>query len=427
MRFLRKNYYLLTLLLGLLLVLPSHKVSAQNSNNVIVRLTDAAGEEPVAFATVSLTKKGAKSPLKFVLSNEEGKATLDKIPSGEYILKAELMGYQPYTVEINVKGNVDLGQIQMRLDSETLNAATVTDVGNPIVMKKDTVEYTASSFKTTDNDMLEDLLKKLPGVEVSEDGSVTANGQTISKILIDGKTFFLDDPQLATKNIPAKIINKVKVVDRKSEQARFTGIDDGEEEHIIDLSIQKGMMNGLFGNIMLGGGHDLPEDKDNAIADDFRYQGAGFIGRFTEKNQLSIILNSNNTNNRGFNDLAGSSMQGMRGGGGGMGRGGGGGFGGGRNGISTSWMGGVNGTSNFFEDKMEAGGNYLFNSNSRKVLEDSYRETYVSDTETLIYKQDGMSENNSSGHRFGARIEHKFSENTSFIFQPQSPIPNPHS
>ena len=113
-------------------------------------------------------------------------------------------------------------------------------------MKKDTIEYNASSFKTSDNDMLEELLKKLPGVEVSEDGSITANGQTISKITIDGKTFFLDDPSLASKNIPAKIIQKVKVVEKKSDQAMFTGIDDGNEETVIDLSIQPGMMQGWF-------------------------------------------------------------------------------------------------------------------------------------------------------------------------------------
>lgn len=137
-------------------------------------------------------------------------------------------------------------------DKQVLDAASVSATGNPIVIKKDTIEYNATSFKTTDNDMLEDLLKKLPGVEVGSDGSVTANGQTISKITIDGKTFFLDDPQLASKNIPAKIVDKVKVVQKKSDQAQFTGIDDGQEETVIDLSIQKGMMNGVFGNVMAG-------------------------------------------------------------------------------------------------------------------------------------------------------------------------------
>ncbi|MDY0168452.1 MAG: hypothetical protein RBS80_18025, partial [Thermoguttaceae bacterium] len=210
-----------------------------------------------------------------------------------------------------------------------------------IIVKKDTVEYQASSFKTTDNDMLEDLLKKLPGVEVSSDGTVTANGKTISKITIDGKTFFLNDPQLATKNIPAKIVEKVKVLEKKSDEAEFTGINDGNEETVIDLSVMKGMMNGWFGDVAAGGGYDLRNavsDEESAIANQStisnkpRFQASGIVARFTEDTQLSFVGNANNTNNRGFADMAGSMMSGMRGGrgmggmGGGMGGGGGGGF-----------------------------------------------------------------------------------------------------
>ena len=301
-------------------------------------------------------------------------------------------------------------------DKQVLDAASVSATGNPIVIKKDTIEYNATSFKTTDNDMLEDLLKKLPGVEVGSDGSVTANGQTISKITIDGKTFFLDDPQLASKNIPAKIVDKVKVVQKKSDQAQFTGIDDGQEETVIDLSIQKGMMNGVFGNVMAGAGHDWLENTTNGNGD-WRYQGAAFAGRFTEKSQLSLIFNGNNTNNRGFNDLAGSRMRGMRGGGGGMGRGSGGW--GNTNGITTSWMGGVNGSWDLFQDKMSLGANYLYNSTKNDVQERSEKTTFLDDGSSLIYNNDGFSLNKTDGHRFGARLEHKFSDNTSIIFQPQ--------
>lgn len=223
------------------------------------------------------------------------------------------MGYKPLEKEVKVEGRLDLGVLKMREDAKLIDAASVSAVGNPIIMKKDTIEYNASSFKTSDNDMLEDLLKKLPGVEVSSDGTVTANGETIKKITIDGKTFFLDDPQLATKNIPAKIVEKVKVVDRKSEQARFTGIDDGQEETIIDLSNYKGMMDGWFGNVMAGGGHDLPDEgyyqeKDEFQKEGWRYQGAGIIGNFKEDSQLSIIVNANNTNNSGFNNNSGNNM-----------------------------------------------------------------------------------------------------------------------
>ena len=382
--------------------------------SVSVKLQDAASGDPVGFATVSLTP--AKGSAKYALSDHEGKAVVEKLRAGTYTFKAEIMGYKPYSQEVKLEKDLDLGTVRMELDQEVLDAAKVSATGNPIVIKKDTVEYNASSFKISDNHVLEDLLKKLPGVEVAEDGSITANGETITKITIDGKTFFLDDPTLASKNLPAKIVDKVKVVKKKSEQAEFTGIDDGEEETVIDLSVKKGMMNGLFGNVMAGGGHDIPSDA--AAMNDWRYQGAFMGGRFTESSQISILANGNNTNNRGFNDMAGSMMNSMMGSSGGMGRGTGG-FGRGGNGVTTSWMAGANGNWDLLDKKMQLGGNYLYNGSKTDVLEDSYKETYLTDGSTLINDNDGYSNRNTYGHRVGIQLDHKFSENTSILFRPQ--------
>ena len=390
-------------------------VYAQGHFTVKLRLVDDKTAEPVGFATVSLSEKGSDKPSSYVLSDSEGKASLTKVAKKTYVLKAELMGYKTHQQELQVEKSIDLGDIRMSEDVEVLDASKVSAVGNPIVVKKDTIEYNASSFKISDNDMLEELLKKLPGVEVGTDGSITANGETINKITIDGKTFFLDDPQLASKNIPAKLVEKVKVVEKKSEQAEFTGIDDGEEETVIDLSIRKGMMNGVFGNIMGGGGHDMPSPQNDM--NDWRYQGAAMVGRFTDKSQLSVILNANNTNNRGFNDMAGSMMQGMRGGGGGMGRGMGGW--GRSNGITTSWMGGLNGAFELLDGDMELAGNYLYNGSDNYVEETSTKTTYLEDGSRLIYDNNGYSTTRSQGHRFGVRLEHEFSENTSILFEPQ--------
>ena len=389
----------------------SISAAAQNYN-LTVSLEDKDTGEPVGFATVSVTPEGKTKATKYSLSDSHGKARIEGVKAGKYTIKAELMGYKAFEQEVNVSKTSDLGIFKMEQDKEVLDAANISAVGNPIVIKKDTVEYNASSFKTTENDALEELLKKLPGVEINEDGSITANGETISKITIDGKTFFLDDPQLATKNLPAKIVDKVKVVKKKSEQAEFTGIDDGQEEYVIDLQVKKGMMNGLFGNVMLGGGHDVPSSQ--AATSDYRYQGAGMIGKFTDKTQISLILNGNNTNNRGFNDLSGSMMQGMRGGG--MGRGGGG-WGNG-NGITTSWMGGLNGAWTLFDGKMDLGGNYLYNNTSRLVEEESYKEVYK-EGQTTIYQNSGFNDTWSDGHRMGFRLDHKFSDNTSLLIQPQ--------
>ena len=405
--FIRNFLFVLTLMAGT-------PALAQSIYSIKLHLSDEKTSEPVAFATASVTVKGEQHPLKYTLTDDKGDATITKLKKGTYILRAELMGYKTYTKEIFVEKNIELGTIKMQEDAEVLDAARVSDVGNPIVIKKDTVEYNASSFKTSDNDMLEQLLKKLPGIEVAADGSITANGETIKKITIDGKTFFLDDPQLASKNIPAKIVEKVKVVEKKSDQAMFTGIDDGEEETIIDLRLRPGMAQGWFGNIMGGGGHDVPGPRSSM--NDWRYQGAAMVGRFTDKSQISIILNANNTNNRGFNDVAGGMMQGMRGG---MGMGGrGGGFGGG-NGISNTWMGGVNGAFTLFDGDMELGSNYLYNGSDKVVEEISSKTTYMTDGSSLLNENSGGDNTFSQGHRFGVRMEHKFSENTSLLFEPQ--------
>ncbi len=388
---------------------------AQNYK-ISLKLEDATNGEPVGFATVSATPE--KGDPKYALTNHDGSATVEKLRAGKYTLKAEIMGYVTFEKAIDLKESLDLGTVKMEQDTQVLDAASVSATGNPIIVKKDTIEYNASSYKISDDNVLEDLLKKLPGVEVDENGTITANGETITKITIGGKTFFLDDPQLASKNIPAKLVDKVKVVKKKSEQAEFTGIDDGEDETIIDLSVKPGMMNGVFGNAMAGGGYDIPSSGEyTPFKDHFRWQGAFMGGRFTEDSQISVIANANNTNNRGFNDLSGSMMNSMMGGGGGMGRGGGGW--GNSNGVVTSWMGGVNGVWDLLDKKMELGGNYLYNGTQTDVLEDTYKETFRNDGSTLISSTKGSSSRFTDGHRFGVRLEHKFSENTSILFQPQ--------
>jgi hypothetical protein len=388
-------------------------LGAQN-HTLTLQLQDAATGEAVGFATVSVTP--AKGQAKYTLSGSDGKATLEKVRTGTYTLKAELMGYKPYVKELEVKADANLGVVKMEQDLEVLDAASVSAVGNPIIVKKDTVEYNASSFKISDDNMLVDLLKKLPGIEVAEDGTITSQGETIKKITIDGKTFFLDDPQLASSNLPAKLIEKVKVIKKKSEQAEFTGIDDGNDETIIDLTVQKGMMNGVFGNLTAGGGHDIP--SQNNSLNDWRFTGNGMVGRFTEGSQLSLILNANNANAIGFGNFSGNMMGAMMGGM--MGRGGfGGGTGFGGSGITTSWMGGANAAMDLLDKKMEFAANYTYNGSNNSNIQDSYKETYRADGSSIINQTNSDNTQNTYGHRVGMRIDHKFSENTSLMIQPQ--------
>lgn len=401
----RMNSKIFILSLGLFL-----SISLGAQNIVTANLRDSQNGDAVAFATVSLTRDGANKVYKYVLSSDKGVVKFEGVRRGNYELKAELLGYKVFTRKISVDADLSLGVLKMKPDAQQLEAAKVTDVGNPIIIKKDTIEYNASSFKTTENDVLQDLLQKLPGIEIADDGSITSNGQTISKITIDGKTFFLDDPQLASKNIPAKLVEKVKVVNKKSEQAEFTGIDDGEEETVIDLSVRKGMLKGSFGNVMGGVGHDMPSSA--ALVNDWRIEGAGFLGDFTDKRQLSVLFNANNTNNRGFNDLSGSMMGSMRGGGGYRGRGGR------QNGINTSYMAGANGAWTLFHDRMDLAGNYLFSRTDSDVLSENEKTTYL-DGSNLIYNTNGSNNTVSDGHRFGIRLDHVFNKNTSILFEPR--------
>ena len=398
----------------LMLLLISGALNAQAQNySLKIKLVDKSNGEPVGYATVAITPAGKTDVFKYTQSDGDGAAEIKGIPAGKYKVSAILMGYDNYEETIDINKNTDLGTKEMNVQANFLEGATVTDIGNPIVVKKDTIEHNVTLIKSADNDVLEDLLKRLPGVEVSTDGTITANGKTISKIQIDGKQFFLDDPSIASKNLPANIIEKVRVVEKKSEQAEFTGIDDGEEETVLDLGIKKGMMNGWFGNVMGGGGHDL---QGAGAINDPRYQAAAMVANFTESKQLAFIGNANNTNNRGFNDLAASAMGGMRGGGFRGGQGGqGGGWGG--NGISSSYMAGFNGGYTW-KNRSEIVGNAMFNGNERYVEEKTARQTFQKDGSTLYADDDGFTRTSTWGVRAGARADWKISKNTSLLFEP---------
>lgn len=399
----------------LMLLIVTGAVAAQAQNfNLKIKLVDKATKEPVGYATVALTPDGKTDVFKYTQSDDQGAAEIKGIPAGKYKVSAILMGYDNYEEVIAISKDTDLGIKEMNVQANFLQGATVSDVGNPITVKKDTITHNVTLIKSGDNDMLEDLLKKLPGVEVNSDGTITANGKTISKIKIGGREFFLDDPSIASKNLPANIIEKVSIVEEKSEQARFTGIDDGEEETIIDLGVRKGMMNGWMGNFMAGGGHDLVEK--GTTPNDIRYQGAAMAANFNENSQLAFIGNINNTNNRGFNDMAASAMGGMRGGGmrGGMG-GMGGGWGG--NGISTSYMAGFNGGYTW-KNKSEIVGNAMFNGNERVLEEKSSNQILLKDKSWQISDDDGRTVTNTYGVRGGVRADWKISEKTSILFEP---------
>jgi len=253
-------------------------------------VTDTMGV-PLPYTTVVILKQQDSSMLSYAISDELGGFEMEKIPSGDYILKLSFMGYQNQTKQIKVTGTnkeVYVGAIIMKDERNSLNELIVEGEQIPIVFKRDTVEYNAGSFKTKKNDNVEGLLEKMPGIEVDQDGNVTAHGKTVTKVLVDGKEFFGDDPKIATKNIPADAIDKVQVFDKKSELSDFTGVDDGIRERTINLTLKEDRKQGYFGDAYGGVGY---EDK---------YEAKLNLNRFSKTAQFTSLLMANNVNKQGF-------------------------------------------------------------------------------------------------------------------------------
>lgn len=246
---------------------------------------------PLPAATVRLVTAKDSTYVSAVTTQDNGRFAIRNITDGNYKLIASYLGYRQYIMTLKVSGkNISASTIALEPSSIQLKEATVTGIRTPIKVMQDTVEFNADSYKTQPNAVVEDLLKRLPGVEVDSDGKITANGKEVTKILVDGKEFFSDDPTVASRNLPVDMVDKLQVVDRKSDLARITGVDDGEEETVINLTVKKGMKNGWFGNAEAGYGTDD------------RYAANFNINRFWNDNQFTLLGSFNNINQLGFND-----------------------------------------------------------------------------------------------------------------------------
>lgn len=272
----------------------------QRNRNLKVRLTlvDSKTSEPISWASVYLIPDRDTTITHFALSDDKGDVLIEEVPTGKYELNAEMIGYLPYKKVYTFKGwEYDAGIIKMEENPEYIDAATVSAVGNAITIKKDTIEFNASSFKVGENAMLEDLIKKMPGMEVSDDGTVTLNGEKIDKITVGGKTFFFNDPTAALKNLPAKIVDKIKVVDKTKDEAEVKGIvTKDDKEKVMDVELKEEFTKGWYGNARLGAGSTLtPKTEDNLIDDrGLLYNGNAMVTGYTEKDQIVFIGNAYN-------------------------------------------------------------------------------------------------------------------------------------
>lgn len=273
----------------------SEDMFGRTSFTVKAQVLDSLTREPIAFASAYLRHPKDTVITSFALTDTLGKAELKKVAKGEHLLCIEYLGYRPVYKKIYVRGNYDAKTILMRPDDKMLKAASVSAVGTPMEMKGDTLVYNASSFRVMSNDNLADLLKKMPGVEVGEDGTVKVNGKEVSKITVGGRTFFLGDNKATLDNLPARIVDKVKVIDKESESAEFTGIK-GDKEKVMDVELKEEYKSGWFGNAKLSGGATASGKDDNGFKErkDLLFSGSAMVSAYGERNQLTTIANGYN-------------------------------------------------------------------------------------------------------------------------------------
>lgn len=241
-----------------------------------VRLTDTEGKLIAGNATL-----------------KNGQFLLPNISPGTYNLRVTYMGFaeQKFTLTLPKRsGNFKVADVLMREDAKLLAEATVQGKLPEMTVVEDTVMYNADAFKLEDGALVEELIKKLPGIVLDDNGNYTWNGKSISQILVDGKEFFGNNQNLILKNLPAEIVDKVKAYDKKSDMARITGIDDGEERTVLDLQIKKNRKQGWFGNV------------DGAYGTHDRYSGRGMLNRFKGDQKFSVVANGNNTDGDGMTD-----------------------------------------------------------------------------------------------------------------------------
>ena len=273
----------------------------ERMSEIKTTVLDSLTSEPIGFASVYVIPSKDTTITNFTLTDAKGEARLEEVPYGSYIFHVEMMGYKPYVKERYFRDSqVDMGTIRMQVDENFLEAAVVSDVGNPIVVKKDTVEFNASSFRVGSNAMLRDLLLRMPGMEITDDGKVKFNGEEIDKLTVGGRTFFFKDQSTALNNLPASVVDKIRVIDRESEETRASGIQDGNREKVLDVALKKEYEKGWFGNVGIKGGTTLGEKEgDDVLRDDrgLLYNANALVSAYSEKDQLTVIANGQNINN----------------------------------------------------------------------------------------------------------------------------------
>lgn len=431
----KKIFTLLVLIFSLFTSLRAQKTDG----SIKGKLLDTAGKQPLSEATVSAINTKDSSLATFTLSNKQGVFEIKGLEEGSYQLVISHLGFETFKKTFSITPStktINLGDLPVQKEYKTLTGVTVTNDA-PVIIKEDTVQFRADAFKTKPNATVEDLLKKIPGMQVDKDGTVKAQGETVQKVYVDGKEFFGNDPKLATKNLTADMVESVQVFDDMSEQAKFTKIDDGSKQKAVNIKLKKDKNKGIFGRALLAGGY----------GDGGRYEGNLSFNKFNGNQRLSVLFNANNINKQGFSfsDIissmggfsalaSGGGNSGGSGGFGGGGSGGGGFGGGGMQMISTRGAGGLFGGSsatgitrslssginfnNEFGTKLKLSGSYFFSRTNNDQEQSSFRQsTFIPDTVSYTTKN-STANNINQNHRFNIRMEYQIDSMNSILYTP---------
>ncbi|MBP6232612.1 MAG: TonB-dependent receptor family protein [Chitinophagaceae bacterium] len=375
---------------------------AQKNGSVKGIAFDTISKLPVAAATITVLERKDSSLVTFTMTGNDGRFELKGLANGEYRLMISHVSYyntNKYFTITDADKNAELGNVVLNDKAKILEEVVLAAEAPPVTLVGDTIQYNAGSFKTPPNASVEQLLKKLPGVKVEKDGTIKAQGEKVSRVLVDGKEFFGNDPKVATRNLPADAVDKVQVYDKQSDQAQLTGFEDGNYEKTINLKLKKDKKKGVFGKVNAGAGN-----KE-------RYEGKFNVNSFKGARQFSAIGMVNNTNAEGFSfmDILNFTGELSR-----MQRGGGGNInlnvsgdeaaamginaGGRNNGINTAWGGGLN-YNNIIGTKLDFQSNYFYNRFNPNLESHLQRQYFLPDS-SYFYNQNSFTDNLSNNHRF---------------------------
>lgn len=396
--------------------------SAQNQSlrGVVIDKND---NSPMAGVSIMLSQKGAKPH--YVSSNDKGFFSIENLLSDSFEIQASFIGYKAFKKR-GLIGENNRMRITMEPDNKLLKEAKIESTQIRSEQKGDTTSMNASAFKVNPDATSEDLVKKMPGITV-ENGAVKAQGEDVKKVLVDGKEFFGDDAQMALKNMPAEVVDKVQVFNRLSDQAQFSGFNDGNTDKTMNIVTRGGGINGVFGKVFLGYGTDD------------RYQAGATVNMFSGNRRITLLGMSNNINQQNFSaqDLFGGS--GNRGGGqrppgmggGGMGRPGGPGGAmsamqstlnnfmvGQQNGVNITNSAGFN-YINKLGKKVDVSGSYFFNQGENQTDKEASRTFLLGGENKQIYNEVNSSNTQNSNHRFNLRLEYNIDTSNSILYTPR--------